>query len=205
MADLTEGDVEVDPELLELGDEVADEVVSDFKRNRTPWMEQFESKWTHDERRGFAQRAADLAFEQRLSITAACAVVGEEAGVHGLTVRDWMDKYGIESIVPVIQPKRRTQQWDLYLREELFDRMLATASDLLDLLNVRLQGGAPVPEGWNAATDLKTIAVAAAIAHDKRTIIEDLKRDRGLLEFESEELQSGLDVGRQRLIEMGGR
>jgi hypothetical protein len=214
-----EGDVEIDPTLLEQGDEVAEEVVSEYKKQRwfhfdspehlflveqdsTKRVHGSASKFTPEQQRNACQRVADLMFEQDLPKGRAFALVGAELGVTATTIGKWVEKCDIE--LPVPQNKvPRAEQWGIIKREELFDRQLGVASLLIDRLMVRLQHPEEAPEGWDAANELKTIAVASGIAHDKRTGIEDIKAQRGLRDVESEDLKARLDAGRQRLLEMG--
>lgn len=227
LKDIQDGDVEVDPDLLDVGDEVAEEVVSEFKRaggrfkagyrltessGRPKGPSNSQPKLPEAEQRAACQRAMDIVLEQFISPTDAYAIVGKEVGVTGATIQRWARTY---NLVPDPQnamsaSQMRGQTWDVLRRERLFDEMLDVAQMLMTRMKVWLtpesmrspDSPAP-PEDWNAANELKTIAVAAAVAHDKRTHIEDLKAQRGLRDVDSLELQNELSTGKQRLLEMG--
>jgi hypothetical protein len=224
LADITEGDIEVDPDLMDVGDEVADEVVSEFvkfagnKRHGVALVQNRgkgrlgarSSPFTEEQQRAAAQRAMDIVLERFISPSKAFEIVGNELGVTGSTINAWGRKYSILPEQSVAS--RRTEAWDIAKRERLFDELLDVASMLTQRIKVGIQyeatgeltGKWVPPDDWNAANELKTIAVAAAIAHDKRTGIEDIMVSRGLRDVDSEELQGELSAGKDRLALMGG-
>jgi hypothetical protein len=224
LADITEGDIEVDPDLMDVGDEVADEVVSEFvkfagnKRHGVALVQNRgkgrlgaqASRFSEDEQRAACQRAMDIVLERFISPSKAFEIVGNELGVAGATINAWGRKYAI--LPEQSQATPRTQAWDIAKRERLFDELLDVASMLTQRIKVGIQyeatgeltGKWVPPDDWNAANELKTIAVAAAIAHDKRTGIEDIMVSRGLRDVDSEELQGELSAGKDRLALMGG-
>lgn len=198
--ELLEGEVEVDPDLLNVGDEVADEVSSAFKRGMAVVTEH-RSKFSAQEQRNAAQTAQDLMLERNLKKAEACKRVGEDYGVTGGTIEAWADKHGIDlGGFRAAPPKAQT--WDIYQREELFRRQFEAVSLLTDRALVWIQNPDEAPAGWSAANEMKTIAVAAAILHDKQTAVEDLKVARGLRDIDSVELQAELAAGQQRLLGM---
>jgi hypothetical protein len=228
LADITEGDIEVDPDLMDVGDEVADEVVSEFvkfagnKRHGVALVQNrgkgrkgvHGSKFTDIEQQAACQRAMDIVLEQFIPPSKAYEMVGAELGVGASTIKQWAYSHGI---VPDPTNARssgmqRGQTWDLFKRERIFDELLDVAQMLTTRMKVWIQynpnnpdpNTLPPPDDWNAANELKTIAVAAAIAHDKRTGIEDIMVSRGLRDVDSEELQGELSAGKDRLALMGG-
>lgn len=225
LEDIMSGDVEIDPELLDIGDEVAEEVVSAFKRaggwsgpklveNRGKGrLGAQASPFSDEEQRAAAQRAMDIVLEQLISPTKAYAIVGSELGLGSQTVATWARKHGLAADPMNARSMSRGPIWDLLRREQLFDELLDVAQILTTRMKVWIQYNPanpdstvlPPPEDWNAANELKTIAVAAAIAHDKRSGIEDLKVARGIRDIDSEELQGELSAGRERLLGMGVR
>jgi hypothetical protein len=220
LADITEGDIEVDPDLMDVGDEVADEVVSEFvkfagnKRHGVALVQNrgkgrkgvHGSKFTDIEQQAACQRAMDIVLEQFIPPSKAYEMVGAELGVGASTIKQWAYSHGI---VPDPTNARssgmqRGQTWDLFKRERIFDELLDVAQMLTTRMKVWIQDSSKAPDDWNAANELKTIAVAAAIAHDKRTGIEDIMMTRGLRDIDSEELQGELSAGKERLALMGG-
>jgi hypothetical protein len=217
LADITEGDIELDPDLLDVGDEVADEVVSSFTKYQTHLgasqrlVEKTENRGKgrlgarapdNSEYRAAAQKAMDIALEQLISPSRAYEIVGAEIGVTGGALGSWAKRNGL-----FIEPQRaesRGQQWGIFRREQIFDELLDVAQMLTTRMKVWIQDSSKAPDDWNAANELKTIAVAAAIAHDKRTGIEDIMMTRGLRDIDSEELQGELSAGKQRLLDMNG-
>lgn len=224
LSDITEGDVEVDPALLDVGDEVAEEVVSRFKQYNSGAIHLTEvsgkakgkggsaSKFSPEQQRAAAQRAMDIAFEQMIPPTKAFELAGAEVGVGGSAVRQWAYKHGIvmEAENGHSARTRSRHTWDLYKRQALFSEMLDVAQLLIERVKVglhfeatgELTGRWTPPDDWNPTNEFSKLAVPAAIAHDKLSHIEDLMITRGLRDVDSEELQGELKAGEQRLLEM---
>src|SRR5262245_18130387 len=157
--DLLAGDVEVDPDLLDQGDEVAEEVVTEFKRARSR-IRLFDSernlshssRFTQHEQREAAQRAQDLMLEGDISRQQATSVVAADLGVQPETVANWGKRWGID--LGGGRWTRRGMTWDLRKREDLFNRQLDAVSMLTDRAFVWISGSGKPPPDWNAANEL---------------------------------------------------
>lgn len=216
MADITEGDIEVDPDLLDVGDEVAEETVSAFRRAKT-WLGDglkledrsrggVQSKFSEAEQRAAVTRATDMMLAQEIVPTKAYAAVGAEIGVDGSTIKTWAHKYGL---VPDPQDARsmgreRKHTWDLMRRQALFDDALDIGDLLITRMKVWIQNPALAPEDWNAENAYNRLMIPLAVAHDKLTHIEDVMVARGIRDVDSEDLQRELEAGEERLRLMEG-
>lgn len=214
--ELLEGDVEVDPDLMDIGDEVAEEVATEYLKTSSRSQgtrlklvdaasQGAKSRFTDEQQANAAQRAQDLMLERGISKSQAAGIAGAELDVGPSTIATWAIKHGID-LGGFIAKRSRGSDWSLQKREELFGRQMDAVSLLTDRALVWIQHpeDEAIPKDWNAANELKTIAIAAAVIHDKRTLIEDLKTSRGIRDLDSEELQAELTAGHQRLLDMRG-
>lgn len=213
---VSEFDGELDPDLEGLGDDVLETDRREWERR---WGQNAQeslvlkdpdrpkggrSRFSVAEQKQAAQRAMDLHVAELISPAQAYDRAGEELGTKGENVRKWAQKHGLLITSSPTPAQLRSNHWNLFRREELFNRQLDVASQLIDRLQVWIQNPADpnIPPGFQAASEFKTIAVGAAIAHDKLTGIEDLKLQRGLRDVDSEELAGEITTTRQRLLEM---